>query len=345
MRRGQEGFVALALIVLLSLATAATLLRGLNAAQDDLEQRARRDTLRALREARLALIAYGLVEDNTPGTLPCPSAGLEGKGALSCGGGGSAFGRFPWFQLGMMARFDGEGECLWYAVDRPFINTGNVSQRNPANAINPSRGGSLVLTEENTEVSLASIVLAPGRPLPSQWEARTTGAASPCAPGHPGAFLEGSNGDADERYERQPPSTLFNDQLAEIPRGSLLRPLLKRVLTALSAPSLRAEIGHRLSLSPAAPDLATLRLLDAPGFDALLFADSHTAPSGSCPFSAALARHPVSWLCFNDWYSHIQPQQEATGWVLRLVLDPHRPDGYQCRLDGLSGNVSCGGGA
>lgn len=335
-----RGYVLLALLVMLSLLAAGTLLHALTASGSGSERRERRTTLRALQDARLALIAYGLVEDNTPGSLPCPASGLDGHGGLGCtGNGGVALGRLPWYLLGMMARFDGTGECLWYGLGKVYANQGNVSQRGPANALNPGRAGGLSLLTDGAARPMVAVLLAPGRALAGQ---RRHGGDTPCADGATAAFLESGNADGDAGFLSQAATAHFNDQLAGVARARLMRPLLRRVLLALGEAPLRAEIARRLGLAPTAGDLAQLRLLDAHGFDALLHPDAPLTVAGACPYRAELARHPVAWLCFNDWYRHIVPLRTGGAWTLNLALATSDPGTYRCRLGLADGRVACG---
>lgn len=344
MRGNTSGYALLGMLVVLSLLAAGYVARALNIASTQSENRAQRESLRSLHDARLALLAYSLIEDNVPGTLPCPSNTLDGKGTPGCGNTDTlAFGRLPWHQLGMMHGTDGAGECLWYGVSGPFKNVGNTSQRNASNAINPARPGQIDLSDGTTHTLHAAIVLAPGRALNTQIGQRVR-LGDPCASGLPAAFLEAENGrsnaDGDANYALHPETSAFNDLALGIPADSLIRPLIRRVLTTLSAPPIRGEIGARLAAAPGSANLAQIRLMNAPGFDMLLDPLAQTGSAGDCPGNNAVLRKPVAWLCFNDWYSHIQVVNSGPQWSL-ILRAGNLPTSYRCRLDGVSGQVGC----
>lgn len=332
------------MLVVLSLLAAGYVTRGLLAASTRSDSRAQRESLRSLHKARLALLSYALIEDNVPGTLPCPSPTLDGKGTMNCGTTISpAFGRLPWHQLGMMHGTDGAGECLWYGVSGPFKNVGSTNQRSAINEVNPSQLGQLNLSDGTTNTLLAAIVLAPGRPLHTQIGQRAN-LGDGCSDGQPTAFLEAENGrsnaDGDADYAQHPETNAYNDLVMGISTEKLIRPLLRRVLTILSAPSIRSEIGVRLSSPPGSLNLAQIRLQNASGFDTLLDPQAQTSGTGDCPANASILRKPVAWLCFNNWYSHIKIANPGPQWSLTLAIS-NQPNSYRCNLDGVSGQVTC----
>ena len=97
---------------------------GVNGAQRE------RESLRALAEAREALIAYAADHPINsvvgPGYLPCPDIDDDGWAESTCGsqngdsGQAERLGRLPWKTLGLADLRDGHGERLWYAVSSKY---------------------------------------------------------------------------------------------------------------------------------------------------------------------------------------------------------------------------------
>lgn len=351
-QRPVRGFALLAVLVVMATLASAYLAHVLNDQYTtSFDARAKRENLQALKEARLALRTYALIEDNTPGTLPCPAPGLDGKGSSPCGTRTEiAFGRLPWYQLGMMAGLNGSGECLWYAVSGIYKNQGNVSERNADSAIHPERAGSLTLhtrrsaTQTDVQSGIVAILLAPGRPVDNQAALRTS--TSACQNGSPGAFFESMNGisnaDGDAVFIASDSTDSFNDQLAKLERKDFMPALLRRVLQNFSSEPMRALIDSRIAPGESGT-LAELRQ-SGPGsspFDQTLFAEAPETSGGNCPYSSATARQAVSWLCFNQWYEHIEFSSTGLDWQLTLALDRADPAAFRCSLQSSSSVVNC----
>ncbi|MBI5007504.1 MAG: hypothetical protein HZB95_10360 [Nitrosomonadales bacterium] len=119
-----------------------------------------------LQQAKDALIAYAVSDENRPGELPCPDVDNDGSLTLNVdytGGAGnpctSLVGRLPWKALGIPDLRDPSGERLWYAVSDPFHAGASAT-------LNSETTGTITLT--GTASNLIAIVFAPGRPLSGQ---------------------------------------------------------------------------------------------------------------------------------------------------------------------------------
>ena len=130
MSRPQRGLILPALLVVLIIGGLATVL-GQAQLGEAAQFRRQQSTLRALAEARAALIGYAQTyhhthPDSTIGFLPCPDLDLasgDGNAEGSCGATGVfSVGRLPYRTLGLSPLRDGYGECLWYAVAGTFKN-------------------------------------------------------------------------------------------------------------------------------------------------------------------------------------------------------------------------------
>jgi hypothetical protein len=130
-----------------------------------------------------------------------------------------------------------------------------------------------------------------------------------------------------------------NDFVIALSAQQIVAPLLRRVLGSVAAPAIRLEIDQRLARTSAGASLATLRMLDAPGFDKTLDARAVSNTPQDCPFTGDTARAPVSWLCFNNWYAYILTHSTATGWELSLSLNANSTK--RCVLDGKTGVTAC----
>lgn len=356
----QRGYLLVAMLLVLTSLSAIYLAAALNKQGLRADWRAQRETLRAMHDAKLALIAHGLIEDNTPGTLPSPSGAygstheLDGRSVPTgfTGTPGLTARRLPWHFLGLQHRADGNGDCLWYAVGSNYRNSNlNTEARDPADgtAINPTTPGAL-LVNDATGVATSgatAVLISAGPALATQTRSSPTSAT--CGSGTIDQFLEASNAEDAGSYLNGGASESFNDTVIGITHSQQLRPVLRRVLTALSSEDVRAEIAARMAAQPTgitAGTLAQLRGIDVAAymaFDAMLVTPAevltYTPSHRTCPGvdTAHPYLQPVSWLCFNDWYSHITFQRDAK--TLFVSLEP--TPAYHCTLALESGQVSC----
>jgi type II secretory pathway pseudopilin PulG len=187
------------MLLVMVLAFSTVLIASL--AKSNPETERQQKTLKALAQAKQALIARAVVQGDTgsdsyhrPGTLPCPDKNFfgnanSGNASGSCvSSGETSIGRLPWKSLGMAQLYDGHGETLWYAINDPFRNP-TLSKE----AINSDAKGSLLLYAADGSTlltpngeELAAVIFAPGPPLPGQDRVAQPDAAS--------SYLEAFNG-------------------------------------------------------------------------------------------------------------------------------------------------------
>lgn len=145
-------------------------------------------TALALARAKEALIGYAVSYADThplepvPGYLPCPDvSGRNGEGSSStCGkAGANSIGRLPWKTLDLPTLFDGQHDCLWYAVSGNYKNNpkygGSMNWDTPAQLhVFDSHGNELQAGE------VVAVVISPGLPLPGNSDRGGTGALPTC---------------------------------------------------------------------------------------------------------------------------------------------------------------------
>ncbi|MBX3678613.1 type II secretion system protein [Cognatazoarcus halotolerans] len=170
----------------------------------DIKARQHRQTIRALADARSALVgfalSYPLTHTGNPrlGLLPCPD--LDNDGSSDTCGSQNAFsiGRFPFRTLGLPKMIDGSGNCLWYAVAGNYKN--NPDPPGPLNWDTPgqfnlvSSGGMPLNDAGNGHQAAVAVVLAPSGPIGGQ---SRSGTSHPCPGGDDAAaelasYLESS---------------------------------------------------------------------------------------------------------------------------------------------------------
>lgn len=171
-------------------------------------------TQQALVEAKAALLGRAILDDNRPGSLPCPDAEkpIDGSADLFRGNRCPSYiGRFPWRTLGIPELQDADGEALWYTL------SANYRDHSAVMPINSSSSGLLSVDTENDVVA---IIFAVGAPLNTQ-----TGRPSRLVQD----YLEGENANGDDSFSsvRSPAQ---NDQLLAITRVELMRQVERRVL-------------------------------------------------------------------------------------------------------------------
>ena len=205
----QKGLALLILVIILALAFVSFALSDLSITQVHINQS--ENTLKALKEAKLALINYAvtysdrdLVGDNDYGILPYPETdffnGNDGNtdntvlGSLK---NTNVVGWLPWRELDIPVLKDESGDCLFYAVSGTYKH-GAAVQADMVNEdsvgmfrIMNSAGGVVQgLTDDSRVVAL---VIAPGKQLQGQLRAPTETLSS-CGRdyGNVSAYLEGN---------------------------------------------------------------------------------------------------------------------------------------------------------
>jgi type II secretory pathway pseudopilin PulG len=218
-RSNQRG-MALTLVSFVILTAATAVFLGTVSPQTNASE-SERTTQRALAEARRALIGRAAMDDNRPGSLPCPDTNHDGEADLFDNTGAncpSYIGRLPWKTLGLPELRDASGEVLWYALS-PSLRDHPGAQ--PINsAVTPAQIR-IVGTEPTLDV--AAVVIAPGAVLPGQLrEAAGVNAAM--------NYLEGHNASiGDNIYETAASASAFNDRLLVITRDQLFDVVERRV--------------------------------------------------------------------------------------------------------------------
>lgn len=177
--RRARGFVGMVMLVILVVGALSYLVNGLSAS--DIREKQDAQTRQALKLAKEALIARAAVDDNRPGTLPCPDrhdpssdeAGRADSMGTTCVNADVTqrqyfVGRLPWKTLGLEDLRDGYGERLWYALSPAFAH------RNESGAIiNSDTQGQLTVrrSDGSEETGVIAMVFAVGFPVDTQTRA------------------------------------------------------------------------------------------------------------------------------------------------------------------------------
>lgn len=213
----QRGVALLLLAVVLVVFATTWLVSGIGGTVDGQVIEVR--TTQAIAQAKEALIARAVNDDNLPGSLPCPD--LDGDGEAEGLTGNkcpSYLGRFPYMTLNSEDLRDGHGERLWYAL------SSTLRDHPSARPINANTAADISL-DGNSNV--AAIIFAPGPPLPHQG-------------GRPGNlvsdYLDGSNSDGNSVYVSGPAGDAFNDRAVPLTWAELFAAVSKRVLGEVRGP-------------------------------------------------------------------------------------------------------------
>ena len=205
----QKGVVLILIAFIIGLATAAYLLKTLNASNLKAEQDAK--TMQSLKEAKVALIAWAVSHPNVPGLMPYPDRNVDGNydDTSDCYASNTPFnpnfvlGRLPLFKNdpncisatitaanGLSEDFrDGTGERLWYEVSSNLLYDYSTSAPSPNREppiVNPSIVNNplvepwMIVRDRNGVIlssRVAAVIISPGPPLPNQ--DRSGGIANP----------------------------------------------------------------------------------------------------------------------------------------------------------------------
>lgn len=343
--RSQHGYALMMLLTTLVIFTTLLTASFLKRVGRDAERSM--TTSAALSQAVDALIGYATVEDNSPGTLPCPDVTGDGIADWDFGGSNPCsgyIGRLPWRTLGIGDLRDADGECLWYALSPAFRNTIPTSQRGVSQArINAATQGELTLIGQDGAPVLAAsaaiaLVVAPGSPLRGQSRDRTSNSAC------------GGNLAAENYLDIGPDPARINNATGN---GTGKMFVAANVGDDFND-RVAAVTGDRLFASVNLRVLAELRGTMEPNGLRKYYATYHEYPwaasgssgggqvddltSGLLPFNAIapFVRHtpfsgesvtPSEWLLKNDWYSTVQYQ-------VAPAFQPHTAYAQQCGPDG-----------
>lgn len=192
----QRGGVLLVMLVILVMGITTVFLNSLSGPA--ISNKRTQTTADALARAKEALIGYAISygdthpEDSlqprdTAGYLPCPdtngSAGANPEGSSeTCGSeGANSMGRLPWKTLELPDVFDGQQDCLWYAVSGNYKNNpkygGQMNWDTPAQLqVFDSNGNELQAGE------VVAVIFSPGTPLSGNSD--RTGTTAPVCGGN-----------------------------------------------------------------------------------------------------------------------------------------------------------------
>ncbi len=167
----QRGAALMVMLVIIVLGVAAVLVGSLNSTTVKISRD--QTTINALARAKEALIGYAISYSDThplepiPGYLPCPdiTGGTSEGSSDTCGTvGANSMGRLPWKTLELPGIFDGQQDCLWYAVSGNYKNNpkygGLMNWDTPAQLrVFDSNGNELQAGE------VVAVIFSPGTPL------------------------------------------------------------------------------------------------------------------------------------------------------------------------------------
>jgi len=176
-RRGgvsvQRGFALIALLALAALIAAFLIATGLNITSAGNSNEREDRSMRALRKAKAALIAYAANEQwqlyktsgtyFQPGALPCPDQDDDGDADCTGSTSFSMIGRVPFKTLGIDDLRDASGERLWYALSHDFRKMQCPSAN--CTTINSDTLGQLTVKGMAPATQVVAIVFAPGAAL------------------------------------------------------------------------------------------------------------------------------------------------------------------------------------
>lgn len=214
-RHHQRGFV-LMLLMLIMLVAGVALFVGARAPGDAQRARAPAADAAALAEARRALIARALADDNRPGSLPCAAPDTAGSGTYNGNDCDTEHGRLPYRTLDTRVLRDAEGGILWYVMD------GALRDRLSQEPVNPqAKPGALSLDGSG---NYAAVIIAAGAPVAGQ-----TGRPSDTA----GDYLESGNDSAPDIVDCTGVAGC-NDRVRGISVDALFDGVQRRVLRAVA---------------------------------------------------------------------------------------------------------------
>lgn len=206
----QAGAVLIVLLFVFSLLLTALFMQKTSPVQIRLERSQK--TQLALIEAKTSLMGRAILDENRPGSLPCPDANNDGSADLFYGNRCPSYiGRFPWRTLSMPSLQDADGETLWYALSANYRDHSAVM---PLNTQSPG------LLSVDAQSDVVAIVFSAGAPLAHQSGRPSTNLTD---------YLEGKNADADNLFSTAK-SASHNDHLISITRSELMQKIERRAL-------------------------------------------------------------------------------------------------------------------
>ncbi|PKO90477.1 MAG: hypothetical protein CVU18_00540 [Betaproteobacteria bacterium HGW-Betaproteobacteria-12] len=214
-RHDQRGVILIGLMVVLIVASGLTFLHRANGSNATAIERDAK-TMAALLAARDALLARATLDQNRPGSLPCPDTDNDGIADLAFPNCTAYVGWLPWRTLDLNDPRDAVGERLWYVLS-PNFNDGNT-------AINSNTTTSLTL---DGQAGMVALIIAPGGTLGAQNRPSNSIADYlDDANGNPAT----SNRDGDNHFFSGPTDTSFNDRIIALDSTTLFNVLAMRLL-------------------------------------------------------------------------------------------------------------------
>ena len=220
----QRGFALIALLALAALISAFLIASALNLTRAGNSNEREDRSMKALTQAKAALIAYAASEtwQNTggvtpfqPGALPCPDRDNDGIAEdhefpqKPCDTALKRIGRLPWKTIGADDLRDASGESLWYAVSASFL-------KNTPSYTNSDTLGQLKVTGSAPANNVVAIVFAPGEAIQGQ-------VRSPANVNDPASYLEQFNAFTYATFTSTGlPSAINNDRLLVITQADLM---------------------------------------------------------------------------------------------------------------------------
>lgn len=173
-----------------------------------------------LRHAKEALLARAVIDENRPGSLPCPDLitnvtamnNFPGDGRADMLAGNhcpSYLGWLPWITLDLPELSDPTGNHFWYGL------SSSLRDDDSAQPLNADSRGLLTIDRED---DIAAVIIAPGAVVSPQTRPSN----------RPSDYLEGDNA-GNHKYLSGPLSPAFNDTLIAISRGELMAAVGKRL--------------------------------------------------------------------------------------------------------------------
>lgn len=213
----QQGIVLVVLAVILALGITAILIGVVNA--DSLKIGQQEIVSLRLAEAKDALIARSVNDDNRPGSLPCPDTNGDGSAELFVGNACPSYiGLFPWKTLGVSKLTDASGQVFWYVLSPGFRDHSVVEPLNSNSVGTLSLDGALE--------PVIALVIAPGNALANQSRSAVIN-----IPADIPDYLDLENSDADSDYVSIGPAQTFNDRVIAV-SGKDIFPLVEKVVLA-----------------------------------------------------------------------------------------------------------------
>ncbi|MCL2525137.1 MAG: hypothetical protein FWF20_04275 [Betaproteobacteria bacterium] len=288
--QSQRGVILIGLMLVLVIAASLVFLQRANGLPLAREREAK--TIAALTAARDALLARAALDDNRPGSLPCPDLLTnipgnnipgDGKADLLAGDKCPAYaGWLPWRTLDMDDPRDASGTSLWYVLSPNFRDSDAV-------AVNSESAAELTLDGQGDIVAL---IIAPGGAVngqkrPSNDIADYLDDLNPTA----------SNRDGDRHFFSGPASASFNDVTIPLTKTAWLAAVSMRVL---------GEIRHAVPANTALPEADK----NGDGYP------DEGAESGYFPYLALDAIESPSWEG-HLWYESLN----NNGWFALVAYD------------------------